>query len=208
MAKGFGRGVEEVSLERFSTALRNCRRVSEDELTALFDHYRLLLRWNRILNLTRIERIEEAVKRHYAECLFLADLLPSGRLSIQDIGSGAGFPGIPIAVRRPECLVTLVESHQRKAVFLREVSRGMPNVRVLSKRAEEVGEDAEWMVARAVRWQAVLPLVRRDVALLIGAEDSAAAGRQPEFAWEPPVPLPGSRKRVVLVGHRIDRCST
>ena len=104
-------------------------------------HYRLLLLWNRTLNLSAITGLEEAVERHYCESLFLGAHLPPGSLAIVDIGSGAGFPGLPVAVLRPECSVTLIESHQRKAVFLREASRGLPGVRVVAKRAEDVRAD-------------------------------------------------------------------
>ena len=98
--------------------------LSPAQVSALDAHYQLLLRWNRTLNLTRVESLEEAVERHYCESVFLASHLPAGPLRVADIGSGAGFPGFPVAVARPDCQVTLIESHQRKAVFLREASRG------------------------------------------------------------------------------------
>src|ERR1700682_5683540 len=111
-----------------------------------------MLRWNKTINLTRIERVEEAVDRHYAESLFLGSNLPPGRLSIADVGSGAGFPGVPIAILRPELSVFLIESHQRKAVFLKEATRGLPNVSVSSKRAEDLRQTFDWVVSRAVSW--------------------------------------------------------
>ena len=77
--------------------------------------------------------------------------LPAGVLRIADVGSGAGFPGFPVAVLRPDCSVTLIESHQRKAVYLKEASRKLPNVRVLSKLAEDVadiGEEYDWVISR------------------------------------------------------------
>src|SRR6266404_8786605 len=105
-----------------------------------------MLRWNKVINLTRIERIEEVIDRHYAESLFVGANLPCGSLRIADLGSGAGFPGLPIAILRPQCLVTLIESHQRKAVFLKEASRSIPNIRVLAKRAEDVQESFDWAI--------------------------------------------------------------
>src|SRR5881394_2420015 len=93
--------------------------LSESQLNALCDHYRLLLSWNERLNLTRVVSAAEAARIHYVESLFLGAQLPPGALRIVDVGSGAGFPGIPVAILRPECKVDLVESHQRKAVFLR-----------------------------------------------------------------------------------------
>jgi 16S rRNA (guanine527-N7)-methyltransferase len=74
--------------------------------------------------LSSIRDAETAVVRHYCESLYLAIHLPPGGHRIVDLGSGAGFPGFPIAVARPECSVVLVESHQRKAAFLKEAARG------------------------------------------------------------------------------------
>jgi len=129
----------------------------------------LMLRWNKVINLTRIERLEEVVDRHYAESLFVGANLPIGSLTIADLGSGAGFPGFPIAVLRPECSVTLIESHQRKAVFLKEASRGLPNLSILCKRAEDVVGPFDWIVSRAVSPGEVLKIARKlaaDLALL------------------------------------------
>ena len=127
-------------------------RLSSEQASRLQVHYELLVRWNRRLNLTRIEDMVDAVERHYAESLFLGSNLPPGELRIADVGSGGGFPGFPVAVLRPECKVTLIESHQRKAVFLKEASRGLANVRVVSKRAEEVHERFDWVISRAVSY--------------------------------------------------------
>src|SRR5215469_6000878 len=112
--------------------------LSPDVLGALEEHYELLVRWNRVLNLTSIEDLANTVERHYCESVFLAVHLPPGALRVIDLGSGAGFPGFPVAVLRPDCRVTLVEAHRRKAVFLREATRRLPNVRVLSVRFDDV----------------------------------------------------------------------
>ncbi len=103
--------------------LRGIVELSPGQIAALEAHYELLVRWNKTVNLTTITSLEEAVERHYCESLFLGAHLPAGNLRVVDVGSGAGFPGFPVAILRPECSVTLVESHQRKAVFLREASR-------------------------------------------------------------------------------------
>lgn len=136
-------------------------------------HFELLLRWNKKLNLTRITDPKEAWERHYMESIRLARQLPPGPLKIADVGSGAGFPGIPIAVVRPECQVTLIESHKRKAVFLREATRHMPNVRVLAMRAEDVKEKFDWVVSRAVRAGEVLKLKLAPHIALMGSHGEA-----------------------------------
>src|SRR5579872_6064792 len=105
--------------------------LSGKQLDQLEEHYKLLLRWNERLNLTRIEGVLDSVRFHYCESLYLGLKLPSGPLRVGDVGSGAGFPGIPIAILRPDLDITLIESHKRKSVFLREAVRGLSNARVL-----------------------------------------------------------------------------
>jgi 16S rRNA (guanine(527)-N(7))-methyltransferase RsmG len=146
--------------------------LSEEQLVLLTRHYELLVHWNQSLNLTRIVGIDEAVRLHYCESLFVGYTLPRVPLRVIDVGSGAGFPGIPLAILRPECTVTLVESHQRKAVFLREASRLLPNVRVISDRAESVSDDWDWVVSRAVRPVDVLAFgLASNQALLMSSSD-------------------------------------
>ena len=107
------------------------------------------------MNLTTVKSGEETVTRHYCESLFFGSHLPGEPRSVVDIGSGAGFPGVPIAILKPSCAVTLVESHQRKAVFLREATRGLTNVSVVAQRAQDVADKFEWVVSRAVDPQEV-----------------------------------------------------
>jgi 16S rRNA (guanine(527)-N(7))-methyltransferase RsmG len=134
------------------------KHLSAAELELLERHYLLLQHWNRTLNLTRIIDPFESVKLNYCESLFLGIKLPPGPLRVADVGSGAGFPGIPIAIVRPDLTVTLIESHQRKAVFLRESSVGIPNLRVLPIRAEKCSERFDWVVSRAVSQKSLLSL--------------------------------------------------
>lgn len=161
------------------------------------------MRWNRVLNLTSISSMEEAVVRHYCESLFLASQLPPEPVSVLDVGSGAGFPGVPMAALRPDCRIVLAESHQRKAVFLNEATRDWPNVRVEARRAEDVDGTFDWVVSRAVRWEPVLAVVQNSVGLLIGEEDAQAAVGAPGFAWESAVALPWGLRRVLLVGSKV-----
>jgi 16S rRNA (guanine527-N7)-methyltransferase len=144
--------------------------LTPQQLALLEEHYRLLLRWNQRINLTRITGLQDAVRYHYCESLYLAMRLPEGRLRVVDIGSGAGFPGIPVAIYRPECTLDLVESHQRKAVFLREAARGLANVRVLAQRAEAVTDSYDWTISRAVNPEDVLKLNLAPHVAVLGAE--------------------------------------
>jgi 16S rRNA (guanine527-N7)-methyltransferase len=165
------------------------------EFPELEAHYKLLEKWNRTLNLTRISDVE----RNYGESLFLGRHLPASRLRICDIGSGAGFPGFPVAVLRPDCEVTLIEAHQRKAVFLKEASRGLGNIRVVAKRAEDLDDKFDWAVSRAVSdvdLSMVLPRLAGRVALLTGAEEP----RLPGFLWQEVILVPGSQNRYLRIG--------
>jgi 16S rRNA (guanine(527)-N(7))-methyltransferase RsmG len=190
---------EELLIRHFSAV----RTLSIGQVALLAGHYRLMARWNRVLNLTSIGKLEEAVVRHYCESLFLGVHLPSEAVSVLDVGSGAGFPGVPIAALRPGCGVVLAESHQRKAVFLREATREWPNVLVEARRAEDVQGEFGWVVSRAVRWEPVLAVVQQRVGLLIGEEDARAAVATPGFEWEPVVGLPWGRHRVLLLGSKV-----
>src|SRR5450432_3873340 len=135
-----------------------------------------MVRWNKVINLTRIEDERVVIDRHYAESLFLGSHLPPGLLNIADVGSGAGFPGIPISILRPECSVVLIESHQRKAAFLKEASRHLENVRVAAKRAEDVGGGFDWVVSRAVSWGSL-----REVGFKLAPKLALLCNEAPDF---------------------------
>ena len=174
--------------------------LSEDQIEALKHHYDLLLRWNTRLNLTSIESLEEVVERHYCESLFLAAHLPPGALRIADVGSGAGFPGIPVGIVRPDCSVTLIEAHSRKSVFLREATRHFFNFRVLPKRAEAIGEEFDCVASRAVSYEDLIPVLKRITRradLLTGVEAPPA---ELGFVWQPALLLPWGRQRYLRIG--------
>jgi 16S rRNA (guanine527-N7)-methyltransferase len=194
--------------EALTAGLSNVFQLSQLQLDQMQAHYELMLRWNRHLNLTSIKKPAEIVERHYCESVFLAANLPATAFRVADIGSGPGFPGIPVAIARSEAAVTLVESHQRKAVFLREAGRGLGNVRVLSKRAEEVLESFDWLVSRAVDPADVVRLMPRlsgRVALLIGSEDAIRLSGLAVISWRNPIPLPWGERRVLLIGEYVPR---
>lgn len=166
--------------------------LSADSLALLEGHYRLLLAWNKRMNLTRVTEVGEAARRHYCESLFLATYLTPGR--VVDVGSGAGFPGIPAAIVRPDCAFDLVEANQRKAVFLKEACRGLSNVRVVNARAESLPGGYDWVTARAVDPAEVVGLgLARNIALLIGEDD---AQRIPGARV---IPMPWGERRVLAV---------
>ncbi len=170
------------------------------------------------MNLTAVRRPEEMVTRHFGESFFAASrLLAAGALhaefelrSAVDLGSGAGFPGVPLAMLAPQVSVTLIESNSKKAAFLNEVVRalGLGNVAVFSGRAEDYPSKAELVIMRAVeRFDASIAVALRMVepggrlALMIGKGQVEKAGELgSEITWSEPIDVPGGHSRVLLVG--------
>ncbi len=180
--------------------------LSQTQIAELYQHYELLIRWNQRMNLTAVTAGPEMVIRHYCESLFFAAHLPAGHgaISVIDVGSGAGFPGIPMAILQPDWHVTLVESSQRKAVFLRESSRFLSNVSVSAQRVEHYDSQGDWVVARAVDPQEVLQNVPRlapNVGLMIGEDDLSLIRDNKRIAWAEPVRLPWGDRKVCVYGN-------
>lgn len=174
-------------------AVRDFCPLTPAQICRMEAHYQLILRWNKKMNLTRITKLEEVVIRHYGESLFLAVHLPL-RVRVVDIGSGAGFPGLPAAILHADSSFHLVESHQRKAVFLREATRDLTNVEILPVRVETLDKRYDWLISRAVDPKTLLGLKCADhMALLIGEEDSRQCRSYEK------VPLPWGERRVLLL---------
>ena len=165
--------------------------VTDDQALALFRHYELLRRWNHKMSLTALRDPDEIVVRHYAESVFFASQMPDtpAGSTIADVGSGPGFPGIPMAIVQPDWRMTLIESNQRKAVFLREATRQLGNVDVIGERAERVRAGFDWIVSRAVspgQVLALMPKVAPRVGLLISRPELDEIG----FVLSKCVPVP------------------
>jgi 16S rRNA (guanine527-N7)-methyltransferase len=183
----------------------------------------ILLRWNARINLTAIRDPETIVTRHFGESLFAARCLsvpercdvgagvsPVPAPGLIDFGSGAGFPGLPIKIWAPHLPVTLIESSQKKATFLREVIRALTltNIDVFCGRAASFSSQGEFVTLRAVeRFEAALQEALRLVSpsgrlvLLIGAAQSESTLRlAPALTWSKGLPIPLSASRVVLIG--------
>ena len=174
--------------------------LSPIQVSQLEHHYNLLIKWNKVLNLTSLREVEEIVEPHYCESIFLGMHLPVGRLSIGDVGSGAGFPGVPVAIVHSECKVSLIESHQRKSVFLREATRGIKNIHVLAERVENVNARFDWVVCRAVRFSEIeKPVSAMSAQIAILGTEQPPDSR---FTWNAPIQLPWGRQRYLWLGTR------
>lgn len=119
--------------------------VTVDEAAAerLDIYARLLVEWNERMNLTAITDPTGIVIKHFADSLSIAPLLPEGTFSLIDVGTGAGFPGVPLAIVRGDMCLTLLDSLNKRLLFLEELCRavGVEATRVHA-RAEEGGRDA------------------------------------------------------------------
>jgi 16S rRNA (guanine527-N7)-methyltransferase len=187
----------------------------------------LLLRWNARMNLTAIRDPEQIVTRHFGESFFLARTLteqgffqfPNSESTKSpiavDVGSGAGFPGIPLKIARPEVTLMLVESQQRKAVFLREVLRAIRlDAEVNNVRAEDVARTqphfADLVTFRAVeKFESILPVAAQLVrsggylALLIGSEQALTAQNLlKNWQFRPVFSIPGSQNRIIQLANQ------
>lgn len=148
--------------------------ISEIQERAFSLYQNLLLEWNRKINLTAITDLKEIQLKHFFDSLTCLRIIGHQEFfSLVDIGTGAGFPGIPLKIILPGLSLTLIESVQKKADFCRRVVKALDldQVSVLTTRVEEVGQDIihrekyDWAVARAVAdlpilVEYLLPLVK------------------------------------------------
>jgi len=200
--------------------------LSAAQLRSILTYIDILLRWNARINLTAIRDPEEIVTRHFGESLFAARHLfcglsslssasgdcpePSGRVvktfEVADVGSGAGFPGVPIKIWWPAIHLSLIESNHKKCTFLREVTRALTltDVNIQNTRAETLPPATFNVVTlRAVEHlESVLPFAASLLApggrltLLIGsAQQNLARSTLPNLSWLSPSALPDSRSR-------------
>jgi len=201
---------------RLNTLLEQAGLASLDERTVeQFERYlSLILRWNARTNLTSLRTEDAILSNHLAESIACAEALPKGIATLLDFGSGAGLPGIPIALCRPEIDVTLAESQGKKAAFLREAMRVIGiSAKVHAGRAEELGTTFDCVTLRAVDKMlkavaAAVPLVAADgwLALMTTSgeltklQEAAGGG----FRWSEPIRLPFGDDRILALGRWIE----
>lgn len=185
----------------------------DEETSARFESYlSLFIRWNENLNLSAIRGEEDILSRHIIESIEVATELPRGIRTLLDFGSGAGLPGIPIALCRPEISVTLAESRNKKAAFLQEAVRVLGiDAKVHAGRAEVLRTVFDCVVLRAVDRMpkavaAAAPLVGPAGWLALMTTTSELEGLKraagAEFSWPAMKLLTGGSRRVVALGSR------
>jgi 16S rRNA (guanine527-N7)-methyltransferase len=209
--------------------------LSAIQLQHISTYIDILQRWNARINLTAIRNEEEIVTRHFGESLFAARHLfpkvypvPSvppvveevdvdvdldvAEARVADVGSGAGFPGIPIKLWAPNIVLTLIESNQKKATFLREVTRALTltDINIQNARAETLPPSSfDVVTLRAVeRFENILPTAARLLAptgrlalLIASSQQESARSILARVTWDPPIPIPQSQSRQLLIGY-------
>jgi len=214
-----------MEIDRISTLLRPFLEepLFPSQLQQVSIYIDTLLRWNARINLTALRSPEEIVTRHFGESFFLArHLFPhkhkeesygKGR-RVLDIGSGAGFPGLPLKIWNPEINLTTIESNQKKATFLREVVRTLEldDVVVRTDRAEELGSDpgflrSDFVTFRAVEnFEKILNLAVTflvpggRLAVLVGASQNGSLREVSQVRWEDAILVPQSHSRILAIG--------
>ena len=195
------------------------QQLTSNDLRNISTYIDILLRWNARINLTAIRDEEQIITRHFGESFFAArHLFPKSSVSsvptvvkdfeVADVGSGAGFPGIPMKLWSPPISLTLIESNHKKATFLGEVARALTltDINIQAARAETLPPHSfDVVTLRAVeRFETILPVAANllrpagSLALLIGsAQDPKARLILPSLLWSDPIPIPKSRSRIL-----------
>jgi len=184
----------------------------DNQVLQIQQYIEILLRWNEKISLTAIRDPLEILYRHFCESMYAAEAIPvqGGRLA--DVGSGGGFPGLPLKIIRPDLRVFLVESNLKKATFLAEVVRelGLNDTQVLVRRYQELHEEIaplDYVCSRALGefpafldWAASDQIGAKQVILWIGARDLPEIQKISTWDWGEPIQVPHSLRRLLLVG--------
>ena len=185
---------------------------NEHQCEAIRKYISLVLRWNQRISLTRVTDPDEILRFHFGESLFAINQVPirGGRLA--DVGSGGGFPGLPLKIALLELELVLIESNVKKAVFLSEVCRelGLNNVEVFRGRMESIpAEDKpyDFITARALgshpdllKWASRHLVPRGKIVLWLGDTEASNLAEVDSWEWRKPVHIPGSERRFLLIG--------
>jgi len=191
--------------------------VIDQQVTQIQQYIKTLLAWNDKVNLTAIRDPSEILYRHFCDSMYAAQAVPIRNGRLADIGSGGGFPGLPLKILVPELEVFLVESNVKKATFLAEVIRDMrlEGARVLVSRYEELSEELtplDFVCSRALgefaaflSWAGSRELAAQKAVLWLGGRDIDEVRAIGGWSWHEPVTIPHSLRRYLLIGDRIEQ---
>jgi len=185
---------------------------TEEQVLQIQQYMRILLIWNEKVNLTAIRKPLEILYRHFCESMYAAEAIPVKNGRLADIGSGGGFPGLPLKIMRPDLQVFLVESNIKKVTFIAEVIRelGLSGAQVLGGRYQELAEEVaplDYVCSRALgefpgflEWARSEQIAAKQVILWIGARDLPEIQKIGTWEWREPIVVPHSLRRLLLVG--------
>ena len=204
-----------LSPDTIQKALREFKlQATPEQIAAIQRYMTMLLAWNEKINLTAIRDPVEVLYRHFCESMYAAVAVPSLAGRLADVGSGAGFPGLPLKIASPKLHVFLIESNVKKATFLAEVVRELEltDTRVVVSRYEELGEEVtpiDIVCSRALGefdrflgWAGSERVAANQAILWVGGRDIEQITKNRGWSWKEPIPIPHSLQRFLLIGDR------
>lgn len=200
--------MESYNIELFKEGLNNLEiKLTDRQISQFIEYYRLLIEWNKIMNLTAITDFEEVINKHFIDSLAVVKALDMSRnISVIDIGTGAGFPGIPLKIAFPDLNIVLLDSLNKRINFLNEVINKLElnDIYTIHGRAEDFSRDLMYRekfdlcVSRAVANLAVLAEYCMPYVKVGGSFISYKSGKIEEE-------LEASKKAVSMLGGKIKR---
>ncbi len=193
----------------------------ENQITAFMTYLTELKKWNKTYNLTALKTDKDIVIKHFIDSLLYLSVIPEGRAKVADLGSGAGFPGMPLKIIRPDLEMTLIEPSRKKASFIRHMVRklNLSSIVILEERVEHIGDDFisefDVIVSRATfsvskSLNAAYPFIRKEGLLVLSKgpkstdelkelEKSSYAGKVSKAVHNIKLPLSIIERNIVVL---------